>query len=220
MDFKKCVLFLAVSVGFSTQLAFSEEPPLSPATLRAKVLNALRAKTEIVEMAVTLAGSANVEKYKISISDLNPESLLLVEASKNQPVELSNLTRFGINPEILSYSFFNTEIPKPFGFDKKFHITYTPVTSKTGSLTHFLVYYDKINFYPLKVVYYNGSQKVTTVEYQDYKKFKNKVWRAQRIVSENHLIQKTTRIEFSKIEINSDLKASPRLGKKDGSPAI
>ncbi len=220
MYFKKFILFVAVSVGLSTQLAFSEEPPLSPAALRTKVLNALRAKTEVNEMTVTLPGSNRPEKYKFSLSDLNPESLLLFEADKNQPVELSNLTRFGINPEILSYSFFNTENPKPFGFDKKFHITYTPVASKTGSLTHFLVYYDKINFYPLKVVYYNGSQKVTTIEYLDYKKFKSKVWRAQRIVSENHLSQKTTRIEFSKIEINPDLKIPPRLGKKDGSPTL
>jgi hypothetical protein len=121
--------------------------------------------------------------------------------SKN--FEVSELLKLGLNADILAYAFFNSEIPTPFGIDKKFHITYTAVKTENKSLSHFLVYYDKKNYYPVKVAYFNGSKKITTVEYLDYKKIKNKVWRAQTITAENHLSQVKTRVEFTKTEINA-----------------
>lgn len=180
--------------------------------LRSKVLNSLRAKTEMADVKVTQSDSDKVQTWRYSLSDLNPESLKIENKAESKNVELGELYKLGINADVLSYSFYNSEIPTPFGMDKKYHITYTAVKTANKDLSHFLVYYDKQNFYPVKVTYFNGNKKITTVEYLNYKKIKNKVWRAQVITSENHLSQKHTRFEITKIEINSD--GSPiRIGK-------
>lgn len=201
-------------------LAASQTKAQTSLEIRTKVLNALRANSEISEVKVTQTGSDKIEKYKFSVQDLNPDTFKLYSLDGSKAFDLAELTKFGLNPEILSYSFFNSEIPKPFGLNKKYHITYTPVVSPSGTLSHFLVYYDKANFYPVKVAYFNGNKKVTTIEYSAYRKIKNKIWRARLITSENHLSQKRTRIEFTKIEINSEGKAVPRIGKQTVEPSL
>lgn len=196
---------------------FTEVKAQTDKELRAKVLNSLRAKTEYSEIKITQSGSDKVHLLRYTLSDLNPETVQIEDVTTSKPFDIKDLLGLGLNVDILSYSFFNTENPTPFGMDKKFHITYTAVKTSNNSLSHFLVYYDKKSFYPLKVTYFNGNKKVTTIEYLDYKKFRNKVWRAQVITSENHLTQKRTRVEFSKVEINSD-PVKLRMGKSD-SPA-
>lgn len=188
--------------------------------LRAKVLNALRTSSESAEIKVTHSDSDSADYYKFSFKDLDPQSLQFSELSGDKNKEHSELSKLGINSEILTYSFYNSENSKPFGLDKKFHITYTAVSSASGSLSHFLVYYDKKNFYPIKVTYFNGNKKITTVEYKDYRKLKNKIWRAYSVTSENHLNQKKTYIEFTKIDINPQLKTAPRLGTKAPIPTL
>lgn len=179
--------------------------------LRSKVLNALHAKSELAEVKVTQSDSKTVQNWKYTLSDLNPETLIIEDIKGSHTVEKNELFKLGINADILSYSFFNTEIPRSFGIDKKYHITYTAVKTAAKDLSHFLVYYDKKNFYPVKVTYFNGNKKIATVEYLDYKKIKNQIWRANVITAENHLSQKRTRLEFTKTEVNPD--SSPiRMG--------
>lgn len=196
---------------FLVNLMFCEAKAQTNIELRSKVLNALRTQTENAEVKVTQSDSDKVQVYRYSLSDLNPESLQIQDLNQTRTVEMSELQKMGLNADVLSYSFFNTEIPTPFGIDKKYHITYTAVKTQNNSLSHFLVYYDKKNFYPVKVAYFNGSKKIYTIEYLDYKKFKNKIWRAQVITSENHLSNKRTRLEYTKIEVNS-ISAKPTLG--------
>ncbi len=184
--------------------------------LRSKVLNALRAKTEVAEIKITHSDSDKVHVFKYSVSDLNPETLRIQDMAGDKPVETIEFQKMGLSADIFAYSFFNTEFPTPFGIDKKYHITYTAVKNQNNSLSHFLVYYDKKNFYPVKVTYYNGSKKISTVEYLDYKKMKDKVWRAKVITSENHLSKRRTRIEYTKMDVNSE-PSKPAIGSE--SPA-
>lgn len=196
---------------FLVNLMFSEAKAQTNMELRSKVLNALRAKTEVAEIRVTQSGSDKVQTYKYSVSDLNPESISIQELAGSKPVDIVEFQKMGLNAEVLAYSFFNSEIPTPFGMSKTYEITYTAVKTQNNSLSHFLVYYDKKNFYPVKVDYFNGNKKVSTVEYLEYKKIKNKVWRAHVITSENHLSNKRTKVEYTKMEINPDA-LKPSLG--------
>ncbi|MBL7546183.1 MAG: outer membrane lipoprotein-sorting protein [Bdellovibrionaceae bacterium] len=236
MTFKKIL--------FVTHILFLQAKAQADIELRAKVLNALRTKTEIAEVKISQIGlpisnpssssasspvdaqyssegnsqsnslmdSKPVAFLRYSFTDLNPATLQIQETESGKAVDLGELLKLGINADVLSYSFFNSVNPKPFGINKTYHITYTAVKTDNNSLSHFLVYYDKKNFYPVKVAYYNGSKKVTTIEYLDYKKLKDKVWRAHVITAENHLNQKRIRVEFTKIEINPD-PSKLRIGK-------
>lgn len=195
---------LIKKILFMLNLMFLEAKAQTNTELRSKVLNALRAKTEVAEVKITQSDSDKVQMFKYSLSDLNPETLTIKDLTGDKAVEIAEFQKLGLSADVLSYSFFNTEIPTPFGIDKKYHITYTAVKNKNNSLSHFLVYYDKKNFYPVKVTYYNGSKKISTVEYLDYKKMKDKVWRAKVITSENHLSNRRTRIEYTKMDVNSD----------------
>jgi hypothetical protein len=196
---------------FLVNLMLCQAKALTNIELRSKVLNALRAKTEVAEVKVTQSDSDKVQTYKYSATDLNPESLIIHDLAGDKSVDILEFQKLGLNADVFAYSFFNSEISTPFGIDKKYHITYTAVKTQNSSLSHFLVYYDKKNFYPVKVAYYNGNKKVSTIEYLDYKKMKNKVWRAQVITSENHLSNKRTKVEYTKLEINSD-SSKPTLG--------
>jgi hypothetical protein len=153
---------------------------------------------------VTQVDSVKVQFFKYSISDLNPDSLQIQDLAGSKPVDVTEFQKMGLGADVLAYSFFNSEIPTPFGMSKSFHITYTAVKNKNNSLTHFLVYYDKKNFYPVKVDYYNGNKKISTIEYLEYKKMKNKVWRAHLITSENHLSKKRLKVEYTSLEITVD----------------
>lgn len=184
-------------------LIVSESKAQTNQELRSKVLNAVRSKSDVAEIKVTQSDSDKVQIYKYSLNDLNPESLRIQDAEDPNPIEIAEFLKLGLNADVFAYSFFNTEIPTPFGFNKNYHITYTAVKTQNNSLSHFLVYYDKKNFYPVKVAYYNGSKKVSTVEYLEYKKVKNRIWRAHVITSENHINRKRTRVEYTKIEVNS-----------------
>lgn len=179
--------------------------------LRSKVLNALRAKTEVAEIKITQSDSDKVRHLKYSVSDLKPETLQIFDIAGDKVVEISEFQKMGVSIDVLAYSFFNTEYPTPFGMNKKYHITYTAVKNQSDSLSHFLVYYDKKNFYPVKVAYYNGNKKVSTVEYLEYKKLKDTIWRANVITSENHINKKRTRIEYTKMDINPD-PSKPTMG--------
>lgn len=196
---------------FLVNLMFCEAKAQTNRELRSKVLNALRAKTEIAEVKVTQSDSDKVQTYKYSVTDLNPESLVIQDLAGAKPVDIVEFQKMGLSPEVFAYSFFNSEIPTPFGMNKTYHITYTAVKTLNNSLSHFLVYYDKKNFYPVKVDYYNGNKKISTIEYLEYKKMKNKVWRAHVITSENHLSNKRTKVEYTKLDINSD-SVKPTLG--------
>lgn len=202
---------LIKKILFLFNLMFLEAKAQTNTELRSKVLNALRAKTEVAEVKITHSDSDKVHLFKYSVSDLNPETLRIQDMAGDKPVETSEFQKMGLSADIFAYSFFNTEFPTPFGIDKKYHITYTAVKNQNNSLSHFLVYYDKKNFYPVKVTYYNGSKKISTVEYLDYKKMKDKVWRAKVITSENHLSRKRTRIEYTKMDVNSE-PSKPAIG--------
>lgn len=194
-------------------LIISEVKAQSQVELRARVLSALKSKTEVVEMKVSQSGMEKTNAFRYSLTESDPKTLEIYDLSSNLRVDFSELSKIGVNSDVLAYSFFISGNAKPFGFSKKYHITYTPVVSESGGLSHFLVYYDKSHFYPTKVVYYNGSKKITTIEYSEYKKIKNKVWRAHMITSENHLNKKLTKIEFAKINIDS-VEVPPKLGQQ------
>tara|TARA_B110001454_G_scaffold16145_2_gene14599 strand:+ start:8743 stop:9378 length:636 start_codon:yes stop_codon:yes gene_type:complete len=202
---------LIKKILFLLNLMFSEAKAQTNAELRSKVLNALRAKTEVAEIKVTQSGSDKVQSYRYTVSDLNPASLSIQDLAGSKTVDVSEFQKMGLSAEVLAYSFFNSDIPTPFGMSKAYHITYTAVKTQNNSLSHFLVYYDKKNFYPVKVDYYNGNKKISTIEYLEYKKIKDKVWRAHVITSENHLNNKRTKVEYTKMEINSD-STKPALG--------
>ena len=203
---------------FFSNLILTQAKGYTNFELRTKVLDALRAKSEVAEFRINQSEMGLSKKYRLSFQDLKPDTLRIVETSDKKEsdenaMDSSELSKFGFNAEILTYAFFNSQVAKPFGFSSKFHITYTPIASSPSGLTHFLVYYDKAGFYPVKVSYYKGDKKMTTIEYKEYKKLKNQVWRAHLLISENHLNQKSTRIEFSNIEINP-ASLIPRLGSK------
>ncbi len=204
MSYKPYILIL--------NLAFTQVKAQTNTELRSKVLNALRAKSETSELKITESGSEKIGNFKLSLKDLNPQSLEVIAVGTTKSLDADELSKLGINADVLSYSFFNSENAKPNGFAKKFHITHTQVIASSGQLSHFLVYYDKENFYPVKVTYYRRDKKITTIEYSNYKKIKGRVWRAQMITSENHLSNKKTQIEVSKIEINPEVVAPPRIG--------
>lgn len=211
---------LLKKILFLLNLAFSEaKTQTTNIELRTKVLNALRATSEVSEMKVTRSEAQKPEFYTLTLEDLNPKSLVIYSRRDKKSFPLNELSKWGVNSDILSYSFFNSEVPKAFGFSKKFHITYTPVLTSTGSISHFLVYYDKTNFYPTRVTYYDGNKKITTIEYTEYKKIKNKIWRAHAITSKNHTNQQFVKIEFTKIEISLQPMV-PRLGEKDLKPSF
>lgn len=202
---------LMKKILFALNLMFLEAKSQTTTELRSKVLNAVRAKTEMAEVKISQSDSDKVQTFKYSLSDLNPDTLRIQDQAGDKAVEISEFQKLGLSADVLAYSFFNTEIPTPFGIDKKYHITYTAVKNQNNSLSHFLVYYDKKNFYPVKVTYYNGSKKVSTVEYLEYKKLKDKVWRAKVITSENHLNKRRTRIEYTKMDVNSE-PSKPAMG--------
>jgi outer membrane lipoprotein-sorting protein len=64
---------------------------------------------------------------------------------------------------------------------------------KTSGYTRQEVWYDKEHYRPMKVVFYDRkNSKLKTLNYESYKQYLNKYWRADKLLMENHQTGKST----------------------------
>jgi outer membrane lipoprotein-sorting protein len=72
-----------------------------------------------------------------------------------------------------------------------------PVDKNSG-YTRQEVWYDKEHYRPMKVVFYDRkNSKLKTLNYENYKQYLNKYWRAEKLLMVNHQTGKSTDLIFS-----------------------
>jgi outer membrane lipoprotein-sorting protein len=72
-----------------------------------------------------------------------------------------------------------------------------PVDKNSG-YTRQEVWYDKEHYRPMKVVFYDRkNSKLKTLNYESYKQYLNKYWRADKLLMENHQTGKSTDLIFN-----------------------
>ena len=75
--------------------------------------------------------------------------------------------------------------------------------AKTSGYTKVMVYLNKANYRPEKLVFYDRKNtKLKTLIYSDYKKYLDKYWRANKMRMVNHQNGKETSLKFSDITFN------------------
>lgn len=128
--------------------------------------------------------------------------VLKEEKNKKSDKDVSEkVINLGFTPESISYSYTRSKSSNFFGLNKDYHITYTPLVSVKGGLTHYLIYYSKKNLLPEKILYYKGSLKIRTIEYFDFKKIGKYGYRSFKIISEDHISLKRSTLIFDQIEV-------------------
>jgi outer membrane lipoprotein-sorting protein len=83
-----------------------------------------------------------------------------------------------------------------------------PVYENSG-YTRLMVWIDKAEYRNLKIDYYDRKNALLkTLTFHDYKKYLDKIWRANRMEMINHQNKKSTSLHWTKLEFNTGLSDS------------